>query len=99
LAELRLALADDARAPRIIQTISKRGYRLIATVEHTGVCHASVGHALAPSGSSQPPTHHPTDGAPWSDQISEFGPRTRSLFSTTLELVARWRRHAAQPAE
>lgn len=33
VAELRQVLADDARQPRIIETISKRGYRLIARVE------------------------------------------------------------------
>jgi DNA-binding winged helix-turn-helix (wHTH) protein len=33
VAELRQVLADDARQPRVIETISKRGYRLIAPVE------------------------------------------------------------------
>lgn len=33
VAELRQAFADDARHPRVIQTIPKRGYRLIAPVE------------------------------------------------------------------
>jgi DNA-binding winged helix-turn-helix (wHTH) protein len=33
VAELRQLLADDARQPRVIETISKRGYRLIAPVE------------------------------------------------------------------
>ncbi len=33
VAELRRALGDDARRPRYIETIPKRGYRLIATVE------------------------------------------------------------------
>lgn len=33
VAELRQVLADDARQPKIIETISKRGYRLIARVE------------------------------------------------------------------
>jgi DNA-binding winged helix-turn-helix (wHTH) protein len=32
IAELRSALGDDARQPRIIETIRKRGYRLIAPV-------------------------------------------------------------------
>jgi len=32
VAELRQLLADDARQPRIIETIPKRGYRLIAPV-------------------------------------------------------------------
>lgn len=33
IAKLRRALGDDAGAPRFIETISKRGYRLIAAVE------------------------------------------------------------------
>jgi DNA-binding winged helix-turn-helix (wHTH) protein len=33
VAELRAALGDDAQRPRVIQTITKRGYRLIAPVE------------------------------------------------------------------
>jgi len=37
IAELRRALDDDAREPRIIQTIPKRGYRLIAPVTAEGV--------------------------------------------------------------
>jgi DNA-binding winged helix-turn-helix (wHTH) protein len=32
IAELRQAMADDARTPRIIETIPKRGYRLVAVV-------------------------------------------------------------------
>jgi DNA-binding winged helix-turn-helix (wHTH) protein len=33
VAELRSALRDDAHSPRVIETITKRGYRLIAPVE------------------------------------------------------------------
>jgi DNA-binding winged helix-turn-helix (wHTH) protein len=33
IAELRAALGDDAQHPRVIETITKRGYRLIAEVE------------------------------------------------------------------
>lgn len=36
VAELRAALDDDAGRPRVIQTITKRGYRLIAPVEVLG---------------------------------------------------------------
>ena len=32
--KLRKAFGDDSRHPRIIETIPKTGYRLIATVEH-----------------------------------------------------------------
>ena len=37
VAELRAALGDDAQQPRVIQTITKRGYRLIAPVEVVAV--------------------------------------------------------------
>lgn len=37
VAELRAALGDDAQQPRVIQTITKRGYRLIAPVEVVSV--------------------------------------------------------------
>lgn len=37
VAELRQVLADDARQPRIIETIPKRGYRLIAEVRPPGL--------------------------------------------------------------
>src|SRR5438552_9137680 len=33
VSELRRVFEDDARAPRIIQTIPKRGYRLVAAVK------------------------------------------------------------------
>ena len=36
VAELRRAFDDDARKPRFIETIPKRGYRLIASVEAPG---------------------------------------------------------------
>ncbi len=34
IADLRKALGDDARNPRYLETISKRGYRLVAVVGH-----------------------------------------------------------------
>jgi TolB-like protein/Tfp pilus assembly protein PilF len=37
ISELRKALGDDARSPRFIETISKRGYRLIAPVSTPAV--------------------------------------------------------------
>lgn len=37
IAGLRRAFGDDAKNPRFIETISKRGYRLIAVVERAGI--------------------------------------------------------------
>lgn len=36
ISKLRSALGDDARAPRFIETIPKRGYRILAAVEREG---------------------------------------------------------------
>ena len=44
VAELRQALEDDARSPRFIETIPKRGYRLIVAVEPVGT---TAAHAPA----------------------------------------------------
>ncbi len=53
IAELRRVLRDDAHAPRYIETISKRGYRLIAIVtpidEHTGAHTAPSGAVHRPA--------------------------------------------------
>ena len=38
IAELRAALGDDARNPRYIETIPKRGYRLLCPVEELAAC-------------------------------------------------------------
>jgi adenylate cyclase len=42
IAELRRAFDDDARNPRIIETISKRGYRLLAPVSASAAVDAAV---------------------------------------------------------
>ena len=56
VAELRRALGDDAQRPRFIETISKRGYRLIAPVSDrepppATPAAAASGDAGAPTGS------------------------------------------------
>lgn len=53
VAELRRALQDDARRPQYIETIRKRGYRLVADVEvlagDGGVAPQQIGQAQAPA--------------------------------------------------
>lgn len=46
VAGLRRALGDDAQAPRVIETIAKRGYRLLVAVE-----------SAAPASSTSPPPY------------------------------------------
>lgn len=52
IGELRKALGDDAREPRTIETIPRRGYRLIAAVEVTRVIEPDDMLAANPSWSS-----------------------------------------------
>lgn len=47
ISQLRRAMNDDARAPRYIETITKRGYRLIANCERMPVEARSVAQARA----------------------------------------------------
>jgi TolB-like protein/DNA-binding winged helix-turn-helix (wHTH) protein len=52
ISELRRVFEDDAREPHVIQTISKRGYRLLARVEPVNGAERS----------SPPPTPNPVSG-------------------------------------
>ncbi len=60
VAELRQVLGDDARQPRIIETIPKRGYRVIATVDllpqqaPPGLAHAATEPARESSAGLEP---------------------------------------------
>jgi len=56
--KLRRAFADDARQPRIIETLSKRGYRLVAPVSPAGVTDRKVQ-------SPQDSTYTPPPGNRW----------------------------------
>src|SRR5262249_1202560 len=51
IAELRRAFDDDARNPRFIETISKRGYRLVAPVSappaEIAPAHSAIGDSIA----------------------------------------------------
>ncbi|MGB6134529.1 MAG: DPP IV N-terminal domain-containing protein [Acidobacteriaceae bacterium] len=50
ISEIRRVLDDDARSPRVIQTIPKTGYRLIATVSHR----SANGKLNAPAAETEP---------------------------------------------
>lgn len=53
ISELRRAFADDARDPRFIETIPKRGYRLVAVVTPVNGNNAITGPVPEPSKSSK----------------------------------------------
>jgi transcriptional activator of cad operon len=64
LSKLRQALGDDAKSPRYIETIAKRGYRLLAEVEGSGktaeATAGDVARAEFPAASSGVPNwRHP----------------------------------------
>jgi DNA-binding winged helix-turn-helix (wHTH) protein len=58
LAELRMALQDDARSPRIIETVHRRGFRFIAQVHGSSELDPSVDASDAPG--PMPETRTPT---------------------------------------
>jgi adenylate cyclase len=59
--KLRRALGDDSRAPRIIETISKHGYRLIADVGP--VAEPVIGQSPAPENAGPVTTERSSDAA------------------------------------
>jgi DNA-binding winged helix-turn-helix (wHTH) protein len=38
IAELRQTLGDDAKRPRFVATVHRRGYRFVAALRHLGSC-------------------------------------------------------------
>jgi DNA-binding winged helix-turn-helix (wHTH) protein/tetratricopeptide (TPR) repeat protein len=95
ISELRRRLGDDSRTPRIIETIPKRGYRLVATVAPVAPA-ATSGRAraarptptsatrLRPSPSARLPA--PPEVAP--DAAMAASRPTRRLLVPALSLVA-----------
>jgi DNA-binding winged helix-turn-helix (wHTH) protein/predicted ATPase len=59
--EIRVALGDDARRPRYVETRPRRGYRLVAAVHPTTV-DGSVPGARTPEGAEPAPLGHPLVG-------------------------------------
>lgn len=59
---IRAAVGDDAREPRVVETVPRRGYRFIATLESTAAPAAAV---LAPPAGSRTEQPEVEDDAPW----------------------------------
>ena len=75
IAELRQALGDDAREPTMIQTIPKRGYRLLAPVEFLDMNRApapSPGGGASATADASP--HVEPDAAPQGMGLESPGP-------------------------
>jgi Tol biopolymer transport system component/DNA-binding winged helix-turn-helix (wHTH) protein len=85
IAQIRKALGDDADAPTIIETVSKRGYRLIAPVE---VSPSPV--APAPAAASPPQIHEPTTTAyvPPASPRRSMVPRVAAALLVVAGIVA-----------
>jgi DNA-binding winged helix-turn-helix (wHTH) protein len=104
VAELRRALGDSARQPRIIETIPKRGYRLVAAVSPADV------PPVAERGGAGP-TSERADGrvaggtaalearAPAMPQLSTFDRIIARLSVVAMAVGARlWRRRPIRPS-
>jgi DNA-binding winged helix-turn-helix (wHTH) protein len=70
VAAIRKALGDDAHEPRFIETIPKRGYRLIASVERLGATEGATGEVAIGEPDSVPVIGRPLTVEP--DGPSEF---------------------------
>lgn len=102
--QLRKALGDKARKPRYIETVTRRGYRFIATVEEIlsdrGV--KEIAGRLEPSDSQSQPLplktqnnghhlsdqHQPSTTVPVSDQASTTTSNRRFLIPAALIVLA-----------
>jgi DNA-binding winged helix-turn-helix (wHTH) protein len=91
VAELRQILSDDARQPRIIETISKRGYRLIARVERAGAGGARPLDAPHAPDAIEADMGRPAAGVGFVQQSRSVGLRARALVSAAAGLFATWR--------
>jgi DNA-binding winged helix-turn-helix (wHTH) protein/TolB-like protein len=77
IAKLREALGDAADAPRFIETLPKRGYRFIGTLEPAAV-HSNVGRAGEPSNAGRAALR-PAQGVP-SESRDGLGRANRSVL-------------------
>lgn len=83
VAELRRYLGDNAREPAYIQTIPKRGYRLLASAEPLPGEHGEAG-----SLSSEAPLAAPPDGAQTAPAAAAAGSPSRPRLALPGVLVA-----------
>jgi DNA-binding winged helix-turn-helix (wHTH) protein len=99
VAELRRILGDDARRPRIIETIPKRGYRLIASVQHAGAGATQTADMGSGIASGEFDEDEQAARQPSSDHVVRHGLLARALLSTAAGLFAVWRNPHARAAQ
>jgi DNA-binding winged helix-turn-helix (wHTH) protein len=104
VAELRRALGDSARQPRIIETIPKRGYRVIAAVSPAGVPPVAERRGAGPRSEGTDPragriTAALEAVAPAMPRLSPFGRTIARLSVVAMAVGARlWRRRPIRPS-
>jgi tetratricopeptide (TPR) repeat protein len=90
IADLRRAFEDDVRSPRIIQTVAKRGYRLIPSITRDAPPHRLTPAPTAGQGAPAPAAHR-ADGA----GSSRVGVLTGGLLALFIgvALASAWSAH------
>jgi len=94
---LRKALGDDARRPRYVETVSRRGYRLIAPVQTATAIAAPAPVPTAVPGQPQPEESRPRRSA-WSTVAATVALALAAAGALWMLPAGRHRRHVA-PAE
>ncbi len=99
IAELRQLLGDDSREPRYIETISKRGYRLLTPVEWMADEHAArAAERPATSAAGQTSDEPPDPGAPVTPPPVDLSDATGAEPAISIVSGSRWWRRAAAAA-
>ena len=92
VAELRQALSDDARQPRIIETIPKRGYRLLAQVERIRRATAATASGVASPAATVVDPHAAHAAGSWS-RLARLVTAMRSTSIAAMGLLGALRHH------
>ena len=90
ISELREALEDDARQPRYIETVPKRGYRLIAAVS------SGPGARPGPGVLAEVPREGPDERPPYPGLEPFREADAQDFFGREAEIAALWRKIASR---
>jgi len=90
--ELRQIFGDDPRAPRIIETIRKRGYRLVAPVRPAGVDPGAAPAVDRPATAAAAPARGARRRGPWPARL--LGAAAVAVLAAAVALVWQLRRPA-----